>query len=368
MLYPLIDITMAYLNKNDGMLTMHLFFCMVICYVLTIFEIVVGQIRIKRINLLFVAFFITIYVHEIILRDDKEGIAFFLKVVFACFLFWSYKKNNFYEEFAQYFQKYSIWWILVNIGVFGILALSTLQGGTFSHWDTITLKGPYMLNHTLAYIVLFMFLGNLYFVLVKKNIVYVILSIICFALMLLTGVRTVFIPILFLIWIYVKKKGVKGLIITILVGGLILSELYFTGIMDSIIEKTLYAAQNGSVSNGRLLIWKTSMNAYFAGGKIDKFLFGIGEAALEEYNLQKIGFQIQAHNDFITVFVSYGPFVFWAYLQSLVRNFDGIDEILLLIPLIFFNGFITYGQAIILFPLGIILVEKGFDNVARKKT
>ncbi|MEY8337988.1 O-antigen ligase family protein [Lachnospiraceae bacterium 62-35] len=362
-IYPFFDIFFTYITKNDGVLTMHVCFCAILIGLIVGEKCFYNKIVPHISYFVFVMIWIFCIGIDIIKADDLEGISYGLKALSLMILLHYFWKNDFYNVFSRELERHVWLWTLVNIGVFVVVLLSVSQGGIYSHWGTTSLTGPYLLNHTLAYLMLFIVCGDLYLWIKKTKGIMLLCAGISLIIMLLTGVRTIIIPITYLGWIYAKRKGVRGFLYTLFLGicGIVL--LYRTGVLNTLIEKTVYAALNGSVSNGRFNIWKSSFNAYLTSGDIWNYLTGICVNGLKSYNNLHIGFNIHAHNDIVTIFVAFGPLAVVVFMYTFFKYLRDYATVFFLFPLLFFNGFITYGQAVILFVFGVVLIQYGMEGI-----
>lgn len=364
MFYPFLDIFIAYINNNEGVLTFHIFvlslFIVLFCLQKYLFKE-----KHKKTHFLvgggFVLLVLVTSIHENLIGDNLDGFSFLIKMYLFLAVLYYYKETGFYDVFASFLLSHKMHWLLVNIGTFVTLAVSLQHSGKITHWGTTVISGPYSLAHSLSYVFLFLMFGNLFFYFSNRKMLWLIAALSSLAIVLLTGVRTALLAVLFFAFVYMKNKGIKGFMFGGIALALIFIGLYSLGIFDPILQKTEYAAAvSGSASNGRMLIWVTSIAAYInppRGSSFLSYLLGIGESALCQYNWNHIGIRIQAHNDFITILVSYGLINVVAYITMLIKKMPSYDSLLTLSALIIFNGFITYGQSIILFPLLIILVE-----------
>lgn len=231
-----------------------------------------------------------------------------------------------------------------------MVILSIVLGkGFYYHWGTITIMGPYSIPHIVAYgftgwslyyfIKVINFLPHFHF----SEIASALISLI---FLLLTGTRSALLALMiFVLLIFLRLGWRKQIVIFLGIGIGLIVLLEFTDFATAILEKTNYAINNGSISNGRLSIWNNSIQALHDYNFLD-LLLGRGMDFLTFYNLQHIGMSIQAHNDIITVLLCYG-FVgiimyFYAIYSFMRRSPLRAEITVVLFVLAVSNGLFTY--------------------------
>lgn len=216
-------------------------------------------------------------------------------------------------------------------------------------WNTFVLCGPYSLPHILAYEMLVILMLCLLNYKHTNNKIWLMLALYFELMIVLTCVRSAVLAsaiifITFTSWFKLKRK-----INFVIIGIFILSIFLYYGIFDQIIEKTTFAIQNGSITNGREWI-VNSMLKTFRESTIHEQIFGSGYFNLIESNYHNLGTAIQGHNDFLTVLISFGLIGITLYIWNFLSFIKGKNFVLFfafLFILAFYNGLFLYMPMVI---------------------
>ncbi len=313
--YPLLNLIVCFIFQGDGMLTFSLFVC------LLLFLLRLNKIKIT-INFLLA---IVILILTVLLSLLREGAAtsFASSIAYATsiviFILFS-EKNTSCEKTRAYFLKNKNKFYLMQTMFLCVLVAYVSIYGLYAGWDTHVLKGPYLYPHTLAYLLLFMEMINLYYWLKLGNMIPLFFFVICAVCILLTAVRTVLISLvvilLYVLYKICKSRKFNRLVLLMFIGCIAICAAYSLGVFDSVIDKTNQAIFHSSITNGRGAIVEASMKALNKGNPFLNYIFGVGMDALMANNLSILGSGIHAHNDFIDVLVCYGVINFTVYIFS----------------------------------------------------
>ncbi len=256
--------------------------------------------------------------------------------------------------------------IYISIILFTVISGTGLKQG----WGTTTLKGPYGTPHTLAYELLTLLCLNLFIILKSKKWINAAISIALIVMVLLTASRSALIGLIIVLSFFVSRFGLKKkllilMIVVIFVGYLSLS----TSILGPLLEKTKLAISNGSVSNGRLWIFESSIKTFLQYKGAQKWIVGIGYNNLLEGNLRLINYDIQSHNDILNAFIAFGVIFFTIFVYSIFRMINGVRgtifKLIFLMALINLNGLVSYRSLAI--PLIVIMTFMETERVSSKR-
>lgn len=347
-LFPLLHSILTLITKGDGQAK---FFFI---YSLLIFQICIRKKFIalfytKKLNIIVIfALIIEGILFCIFVSSKWESILEFI-VFSICIVFWIiYSDKKIFNNFVSWLIKQEKKIICIHILYFMVLSYSIVfrEGIDTKGWGTTTLKGPYDMAHVLAYELLIFLLLDFTFYFLTKKILWIILSIICLLLMFVTAVRSVLVAtgfVLLYVFFNLKQKNKILVSIAVIIG--MLFTYRYTNIFQSLIEKTVFAINNGTITSSRGLIFKTSMEAYLNVEKPLSYFMGIGLEELEKYNLEHIFMYIHAHNDFIDAIVQFGLVGLYIYTYAFykfLKNVNGIERVfafLIIFSLSFSNGF-----------------------------
>lgn len=214
---------------------------------------------------------------------------------------------------------------IISILYCAVLVLTFLRGDAFyMEWNTSTLKGPYAIPHILAYELLVLIAVNFLAIMLHRTKIHIVILVILGSLLLLTATRGAILACGILLFFVIYTLNTQRKIVFFILGSFFFLVVFFGTdyiqiLMASLLTKNQSAIASGNISNGRLRIWKSSIECFKQADNAIKWITGIGYTALLSGNKQNIGLRIQAHNDFITVFVCYGGIVFTVFLGSFFK-------------------------------------------------
>ena len=306
---------------------------------------------------------------------DNQDVFGYTGLILLCSL---YLQDDYREEIISYCMNYNRYKKVI-ISFFALL----LFGIVFKHglraegWGVSVplLYGQFEIPHSLAYILLALYaLSSMQFRNgAKKFPLYMmILTFIC---VVWTGVRSGLIALLILVimdFIGIKNKTKKITVIFSLTMIFVLL-MSFTDVLTNnpLAQKTINAAETGTISNGREK-FAAVLAAYFMYGEnvFDKIV-GIGINGIRDIMLLAYNVGIHAHNDFFNVLLGYGilgSVIFWGIILEFCRKAKwGIFVFVVLLILALTNGLFMY---ICFTPMIIfisIYVDQYFDKTGKYK-
>lgn len=305
-----------------------------------------------------------------LLGYEKSGsivIQFFLFAIFADF----YSNKKLLHRLNNYIEEKNTLLFCIYVLYFSVLLYSVLfKEGMKSGWGTAVLYGPYTLSHSLAYELLTVVTASL--LVYKKTILkrWVAVALLAEILIVLTCVRSAFLSSAF-VWLwFIFGLKVRKKLIFLAFGSVVLSVLFYYNVFDQIIEKTLFAASNGSVTNGREWIVESGKQIFIESSFLEKVI-GSGYYNLLEGNLHHLGLAIQGHNDFITVLISFGFFGLLIFVSKMCAYLKGrgwIGCFLALFVLVYYNGLFLYVPIVIeLYMIRLFFLEYGQQALTKNK-
>lgn len=238
------------------------------------------------------------------------------------------------------------------------------------------LYGPYSIPHDVAYELLFIYAYMAYTYKKTHTVYSFILKAICVGGIILTGTRSAFLALVFLILLdYVGYKGVrKKLILFLICCGCIVYCAVFTDILitNPITQKTIAALRDtGTVSNSREAFAATVLNAYINDTSIVQKILGIGIEGVRNTlkNEPLVRVAIHAHNDFVNVLCGYGIVGFNILLICLIKIYKFYDNKLIciltglfLFVLLYTNGLAMYCIVTPLLPMFFLFARSCCKN------
>lgn len=254
LIFPLFIVLSATLLKGDGMNTISFLYAVVIwCLIM-----VNHQNRIRVSDLFYLVFGICIALLSTV-RETSDTYYFGVQFANLIVAFVLYSDKYFsINAFGLHALKEQRVFKIVNIGIYVLLAYSFLLDGLYykALWATSVFKGPFNLPHTLAYILFFVMLADFYFFNKLNSIIYLIFAGINIVLILVTAVRSILLPLIFVLLylglnIYVGNSFIKKLMISIAVAaGIII--IFKSEVILPVIEKSRFALEKGGdVTNSR---------------------------------------------------------------------------------------------------------------------
>ena len=350
LLWPPINIWFAYFLKGENLLTLYIVYSMLII----LFCVIRKSTKKVKIETLFILLMLVLVCSLHLILEISEPTV--LLTFTLCVILWIvFSNRDFQEDFKKFLfnKNYFVYFVetifLVGLLMSALYGDGILEGG----WGTTTLKGPYLINHLLAYELLaFLILDLVYWANDGKSI-HLVFSGVFAVLIVLTGVRSALLAALLAYLFAFRTKDIKKKFVVLILGVFLFLFLFFeTTLFSGLIEKTEFAISLGSASNGRGKIFVSSIKALTDRGFSSDWITGIGQEALFMYNRNNIRQTIHAHNDFINALVQYGIFglsVFLMALRKLVRR-EWVAFLLIFI-LAFFNGFYMYQSIVVMTPI-----------------
>ena len=258
---------------------------------------------------------------------------------------------------------------LGNQDVFGYVGLILLFSIKYSSTFSL-LYGQFEIPHSLAYILLALYaLSSLQYRLYKKKLPLYMMGL-SFVCVVWTGVRSGLLALLILVimdYLGIKNKTRKITVMFVLVVG-VLGLLSFTDILTNnpLVQKTMNAAESGTISNGRDKFAQVLFAYYlFAESNMERFC-GIGINGIRQIMKSVYNVEIHAHNDFFNVLLGYGmpgTVLFWSMLIAFCKKVKfGFIVFVILIILALTNGLFMYISFTPLMIYLAIYVDQFFDK------
>lgn len=232
------------------------------------------------------------------------------------------------------------------------------------------LYGQFEIPHSLAYILLALYaLSSLQYRLYKKKLPLYMMGL-SFVCVVWTGVRSGLLALLILVimdYLGIKNKTRKITVMFVLVVG-VLGLLSFTDILTNnpLVQKTMNAAESGTISNGRDKFAQVLFAYYlFAESNMERFC-GIGINGIRQIMKSVYNVEIHAHNDFFNVLLGYGmpgTVLFWSMLIAFCKKVKfGFIVFVILVILALTNGLFMYISFTPLMIYLAIYVDQFFDK------
>lgn len=260
------------------------------------------------------------------------------------------------EEYQDFFKNNKKEFVYSVYAFYALVVISVVSGIGYRYsavdkaW---TLFGPFSVQHMLAYVLLVIYCGASIYDKENSNLVFLLMKVAVFAMTVLTGVRSAALALCLLVvcdYISMKNKSRKKTIVVIAIIGLVILATQ-TDILvnNSLMNKTVTAINNGSITNGREWYRKVQIDAFVNKSNVIQKLLGVSIPGVTEYMHQALRVHIQAHNDYINTLVGYGVIGFAFFLINQVNLCKVCDSFLSKIFLEFFifllayyNGFTLY--------------------------
>ena len=367
-IYPLLNLLFCWLNKGDGMNGFSCLYCLIMVF---------GVWMIKKRIARGVCFVVAVGALDIIVtfaREERMSDISYVFLFLVCMLILLTYSDDIIkiDEIENIISTNRKLVHIVNICfIFGLLLYVQIHG-LRAGWNTWVLQGPYNYPHTLAYLILFLLLQELYLFIKGKDKVAALILIALAIALFMTAVRTAILALVvvvfYVMYQFLDSKQFKRFLLICAALLILAILLYKRGTFESLIDKTQRAISNGSISNGRAKIYLSSL------GTINKHeilacTVGVGLSQLLNHNLHMLGAAIHAHNDFIDVLVCYGGLSLFAYVYTFMlfikksKFWNGC----LLGILIFFNGLFPYVDCLPIIIYSRLLFESGKGRTAYEK-
>jgi|GEM_PF-1878611 len=248
----------------------------------------------------------------------------------------------------------------INASGFGEDVDVFTSGSTDVEFLRVYNQGLYRLPHVASYMLAFSSLWWTYVATYSRKIRHLILAAIFLGFTLYTGSRT---PVIVMGAAYLVanvRLRVREMAVT--TGIVVLTALlfaYMTEILNALFGSFLYqyvsffeTMHDNFDRLSRVIIWNSWFSAISSFNALD-FFVGRNFSSSFDFNAREIGLYIWFHNDFLSVFYSYGIWVFIAYvvphLLAIKRSFQVASSFRLLSMLGFYivaaafvNGFYKY--------------------------
>lgn len=269
---------------------------------------------------------------------------FFIIYIFVNFSYDEIIKE--YKELIYHEQNRLIW---AGISYFMVLLVSMIGfGGIVNTWGIISVKGPYGINHELAYIAIA--LSALYAVLYQagNKKICLVFKWLCFLIVILSGVRTAAIVlVIHVLWDYLKLDFNKkiGYMLLGIAAFLVIATQTDLLTNNPITQKNEAAEESGNLTNGRSTFWKEDMQYYINDTDIREKVLGVGIGSIRKVNSKAFGMNIHAHNDVLNFLIGFGVaytilFIYAFYIFCRFKN--GYLLFLELLVMIMGNGLYMY--------------------------
>ena len=235
------------------------------------------------------------------------------------------------------------------------------------------LYGPSEVPHGLAYMQSVLFVLAYYWYIKsreKKYLFWMILSVIC---CFWTGARSGILGMtLIIIFLYAHTKNTnKKVLVSLCIVCVLLFLGTFTNVLtrNPVVEKTLSAFSNGSISNGRERFVEYLVDYYTHQTSLGEKIFGISMIDLR--NIMEIRWKtgIHAHNDIINSLVGFGYFGLVLFCQSLLKLCRHLSSyifmLLFLLVLALSNGLYMYANFTFCIPIIIVILKITIEGERR---
>lgn len=327
--------------------------------------------KIKTKDFFLIAIMIYISVISLLVHEYIAELPILVEYIFFVATAFVLNNEKFKAELLSFLYRNEKMVLLINYLYIIIISLTVVFGkGLLIGWGTITLTGPYGTPHMLAYESISLLSLNMIFLMNRMKLKHIILIIIYSVIILLSASRVALIGLFVIFFVFLQKLNISKKILIVVSLSFLMTYLFlYTDILNPLIEKTTLAINNGSISNGRLEIFESSLKTFFDFDKNWKWFVGIGYKELMEGNDRLIHYAIQGHNDIINAFICTGPVFCVIFLYSVFRISKGqrgsFFKFLLLMCLINLNGLVSYFSFSVTTMIVLILFE--FEDKERNK-
>lgn len=372
LLFPAVDIMVCYFSNGDNM--NFLAFVYVILLIIVCYRMYGNSLlHIKRKFLLLIIDGLLVILISFLREPEfAQSVISMLYVATLLFLY-VFAENKFHADFLKKFIKENRnKYYIVQLIYYFFIFIYFKQNGLVIGYGTQVFQGPYNLPHTMAYLLTGLFVIDIYLFLAEKSYIGIAFALSATAIVLTTGVRVVLIPIaivgVFLVTRLVERSYYSRLMIVAIIAAIGIYIIYRYGLLTTLIEKTNVSLKyQHSISNARGRIYMGSIKSYVIDETnwIIKLVAGIGLNALEQGNIVYAKGPIQAHNDFLNVFICYGfinGIIYSYYFLKFNRKHTGWF-LLSVGVLAFGNGLFPYTEMV---PL-IIYFRLLFDIPANRR-
>lgn len=250
---------------------------------------------------------------------------------FIMYLIFIYKNDDFYKVSYEFFKAKEKVTIFTSLAVISMVIIWLFLGKGLYLQDnsTLSLRGPYSLNHSLAYTLLVMY-AMCNCVRNKKNYKKIlILKMIMTVMIIATAVRSAFLVLIIYLFLDFKRTNYsKKIIVCFLVLPILTVIGIYTGVLinNPLVKKTISAAERGTISNGRDEMTQLGRDYYFNETTMKQKITGIGMEKLRKIYLRHFGTALHAHNDLVNILLGYG-FIYLIISAYLIISFSFSNNI-----------------------------------------
>ena len=272
------------------------------------------------------------------------------------------------------FTDYKKFWSMIILYYFAILLSIVFREGlkATGEWGISVpiLYGPFTVPHVLSYSQILIYcMASYHFRITNKKVYFgiMLLSIIC---CVWSGARSGLVGMFIIVasdFLSLRRFSKKA-IIAIIGAATVFYIFSRPEILNTIpvFQKTLEAAQKGSISNGREMFSSYLIDYYLSAIPTRLKIYGISIDGIRKLMFLRWGNYIHAHNDFLNILIGFGflgfiPFIL--VLLSLVRRTKkGFLLFLLLFSLAYTNGLYMYVAFSSATPLLLVYYNGLFKN------
>ena len=275
-------------------------------------------------------------------------------------IFVVYSKKGVIDRFFSFLRLKEKMFRISEILFFLILLYSMLfAGGLETGYGSKipVLYGPYSVPHMLGYILLTMYCLNAFFQRMSKKNIFLFFKVLCVVLVVWTAARSAVLGIAVMVFAdYISIRNLRKKYMVLGAGVLVvLYMIFFTDILinNPVIQKTMSAIENGSITNGRERFSQIALNYYFNNTTFYEKLVGIGMNNVRSIflHISTIGVAIHAHNEYVNALVGYGAIGLAIYVIGQLRQMhvlvDWKMKLLIqcfIFTLAYYNGFAMYAM------------------------
>ena len=239
----------------------------------------------------------------------------FYSFVLLMLVLLTYSNKDVVDRFTDFFYQHKKHFLYSVLIFFLLLLYSVLfQNGLHTGFGSRipVLYGPYAVPHILAYGLLALYCASAILYGKYQDKIFLFLKVICVCCIIWTAARSAVLAIAILIlgdFLSIQKISRKVIVASVVILGL-LYIVFFTDLLinNPLIQKTLSALEQGSITNGRNRFAEIVLNYYNDSTSVWEKVFGTGMSSLRNI-LQanaSVGVGIHAHNDYINSLCGYG--------------------------------------------------------------
>lgn len=293
----------------------------------------------------------------------RGGIFLATRSDFYCFvllalIFIVYSKKNVVRRYYEFMKTHEKLFLKSHWLIFALILYTIIfqEGLRRSYGSSVyVLHGPYDVSHVLGYILTAVYCMDAFYQKMTGKRVFFIFKVIIVLMIIGTAARSAVLGAAIMVFCdyllnYTPTQKMKILGVAVVA---LLSIGLFTDILvnNPLIQKTLAAAKNGSITNGRERFSAIAMEYYYHHTNWIEKMFGIGMIDLRKIflNNSTVGVSIHAHNEYVNMLVGYGVVGLVIYIGLQLKQsrviIDHRMRVLLqlfIFVLAYFNGFGMY--------------------------